>query len=259
MLLLAYALLGGNPNDLGPLLEPGVVTGPESSELATECKTGQDANQRDDCRILGYVNSIQAYWTDEFAASNAPYVPAKTVLFSGRHPERLRDRERRDRAVLLPARRARLPRPRVLRRAAHAVRREGGSFAQGYVVAHEYGHHVQDLLGHPRRAGQAQGEGPEGGSVRHRAAGRLPRRRLGEPCRGRASSRRSPRTQIADGLDAAAAVGDDRIQETVNGRVDPESWTHGSSEQRQQWFTTGYQGGSARRLRHLQRRQDRTA
>src|SRR6187402_330035 len=83
VLLIAYTLLGGNPSDLGPILEPGAVTGPGSSALATDCKTGQDANERDDCRILGYVNSIQAFWKDRFSASGETYSPANTVLFSG--------------------------------------------------------------------------------------------------------------------------------------------------------------------------------
>src|SRR6187200_3231436 len=83
VLLLAYTLLGGNPSDLGPVLQPGAVTNPESSALATDCKTGQDANERDDCRILGFVNSIQQYWTSEFSASGETYQPSDTVLFSG--------------------------------------------------------------------------------------------------------------------------------------------------------------------------------
>ncbi len=83
VLLLAYMLLGGDPSSLGPILEPGAVTGPGSSQLATDCKTGEDANQRDDCRILGYVNSIQAYWTETFTASGKQYQPVDTVLFSG--------------------------------------------------------------------------------------------------------------------------------------------------------------------------------
>ena len=108
-------LLGGNPNDLGYLSDPGAVTGPESSAVAQDCKTGADANERDDCRIVGYVNSVQEYWDGAFSAAGQTYQPVDTVLFSGATSERLRDGELRDRAVLLPARQARLHRSRLLR------------------------------------------------------------------------------------------------------------------------------------------------
>ena len=125
ILLLAYTLLGGNPNDLGPLLEPGAVTGPESSALATDCKTGQDANARDDCRILGYVNWIQKYWTDR-SPRPASSISRSTRSCSRRHEQRLRHRDVGERPVLLPGRQARLPRPRLLPGAALALRRERG-------------------------------------------------------------------------------------------------------------------------------------
>ena len=105
------------------------------------------------------------------------------------------------------------------------------------MLAHEYGHHVQDLLG-DLGSGSSQ-QGAQGD-------------RCGPSCRPTAtpaSGRTTPsqtgyivdltQADIADGLDAAAAVGDDRIQSETQGQVNPETWTHGSSAQRQQWFTTG--------------------
>ena len=126
----------------------------------------------------------------------------------------------------------------------------GGPLAQEYVVAHEFGHHVQDLQGiaRPRAAGPAG---------RRRATACAPNcRPTATPASGRTTrpspSRRAPTSpfleplsdkDIADALSAASSVGDDRIQKQATGRVNPESWTHGSSEQRQKWFTVGYQTG----------------
>ena len=252
VLLLAYTLLGGNPNDLGPLLEPGAVTGPGSSQLATDCKTGADANARDDCRVLGYVNSIQAYWTAEFQASGETYRPVNTILFSGATQsgcgtasastgpfycppdelvyldadffKELRDPLRRDRRVARPGLRHR---PRI---------RPSRPGPAGPPAA---GRQLQ------RRRGRL---GPDG------APGRLLRGRLGEPCREHQVPRADHAAQIADALDAASAVGDDRIQAATSGQVNPDSWTHGSSAQRQKWFGTGYDKGRPVGLRHVQRR-----
>lgn len=126
----------------------------------------------------------------------------------------------------------------------------GGPLAQEYVVAHEYGHHVQDLLGVLGRAQQVRSA--TGGSVRtelqadcyaggvwaHYAA-------ITKQPGGTDVTYLQPLTDkdIADALSAAASVGDDRIQKQATGRVNPEAWTHGSSAERQKWFTTGYQTG----------------
>lgn len=240
-LLLIYTLLGGNPSDLGPALEPGGVVGPESSAMATDCKTGQDANERDDCRILGYVNSIQAYWTEAFAASGETYQPSDTVLFSGVTSSGCGTASSATGPFYCPADALIYMDLDFFAELRARFGATGGSLAQGYVVAHEYGHHVQDLLGVLQGGGG--GSGAESQAVRIELQADCFAGAWANHAAATGYLQPLTETQIADALDAAAAVGDDRIQEATQGQVDPDSWTHGSSEQRQQWFRTGYETG----------------
>ena len=118
-----------------------------------------------------------------------------------------------------------------------------GDFAQAYVVAHEIGHHVQVLFGTSDRVRQAQEESP--GEANELSV----RLELQADCYAGVwafsaySDRLLESGDLEEGLAAAAAVGDDRIQRSAGRRVDPETWTHGSSAQRQQWFQNGFREG----------------
>ena len=220
VLFLAYILLGGDPSSLGPLLEPGAVTGPGSTAIATDCKTGQDANTRDDCRILGYVNSIQAYWTDTFAASGEQYQPVNTVLFSGATSSGCGTASAATGPFYCPTDQLVYLDLDFFTELRTRFGAQGGSLAQGYVR--------RPRVRPPR-------PGPAGLAQRRAAAARAPRAsRSGRSCRPTASpgcGRTTPRApgflepitaaQIADALDAAAAVGDDRIQQATQRRGEP--------------------------------------
>jgi predicted metalloprotease len=247
VVLIVALLLGVDPGALGTQAPPATSVSPGGSGSTTtleeQCQSGADANVRTDCRMVGFVNSIQSFWSDEFARQGERYSPATLVLYSGATQAGCGYASSAVGPFYCPADQQVYLDLTFFDELQTRFGAQGGAFAEGYVVAHEYGHHVQHLTGVLDNAAGARDTGPESDAVLIE---------LQADCMAGLWMRHADDTgylkeptdaEIAQSLDAAAAVGDDRIQQETQGQVSPESWTHGSSEQRQAAVKDGLQAG----------------
>lgn len=227
-----FTLLESVPGAAGPGADPGSAgtraSSPEEEKLA---------------QFVDFVvGDVQDTWTSEFQALGRPYERAKLVLFTDAVRSGCGFAEGAMGPFYCPADnkvyidlgfyqelRSRFGAP--------------GDFAQAYVIAHEVGHHVQHLLGLEERLRDAQQRRPG------EAAPLSVRFELQADCLAGVWAHSTEQRNlleagdVEEGMAAAAAVGDDRIQKQATGRVNPETWTHGSSSQRMQWFRSGFERG----------------
>ncbi|SDC92810.1 KPN_02809 family neutral zinc metallopeptidase [Rhodococcus tukisamuensis] len=254
ILVLVLALLfGGDPGTaLGNLTgaQDDAQLGTGSLSQVANCKTGVDANRDVNCRVALTAESLDAVWAQELGKqTGTPYVMPGVMLFSGSVNTGCGNATSDVGPFYCPADSTAYFDTSFFQLLVDQFGSSAGPLAQEYVVAHEIGHHIQNQLGDIGRA-QADPKGAQSGAVRTELqadcyagvwahyADTLPAPGSNEPF-----LKPLTETDIRDALSAASSVGDDRIQRASSGRVNPEGWTHGSSEQRQKWFLTGYKTG----------------
>jgi hypothetical protein len=233
--LIVYLVPGGDdPNPLDDLAAPSDRT--EQTLPASDVEAGEFVEA-----VLG---TTETYWNSVFEEGGLAYPEPRLVLFAAATNSACGDADSKagphycplDQTIYID-----------LGFLDELQTRLGasGDFAEAYVIAHEVGHHVQLVLGIMDEVAEQQQRQPESenalsivlelqadcfaGNWAHSI---FQRGDILEP------------GDIDEGLNAAAAVGDDRIQEQTTGQVNPETWTHGSAQQRVEWFTAGYETGS---------------
>jgi predicted metalloprotease len=236
---------GGGLGQLAPLDQQTVGQGGQAgapTDIAQECRTGQDANTKEDCRIVAVVNSVQKFWDGVFERSNRQYQYVDTVFFDGQTDTGCGVADSAVGPFYCPEDDLVYIDLGFFDELKSRFGVKVSPFVQAYVIAHEYGHHVQDQLGVLDKIRGAP-TGPESLGVRSELQADCYAGVWAAHAVDTGLVEELTQADINDGLDAAAAIGDDRIQQETQGQVNPETWTHGSSEQRRRWFSRGYENG----------------
>jgi len=237
------AALGQLGGQLGGLGEGQTA---DNTQLEQQCRTGADANESLDCAVVADIESIQDYWS---GALGPDYRPTDTVFFNGSVQTSCGGATSGSGPFYCPGDQLVYIDLSFFDTLQQQFGAEGGLFVDAYVIAHEYGHHVQNLLGINQQVTPGE-TGPASGTVRLELqadcfAGTWANHAETVPDEsGQPLIAEITQDDIDRALDAAARIGDDFIQQNLGGgTVDQDAFTHGSSEQRQRWFTTGYETG----------------
>lgn len=218
--------------------------------VSGQCRTGADANRSMDCAIDLLTNSVQDFWSRAYPQQTGKrYQVITTVKYTGQTSSGCGTAQSAQGPFYCPNdQKVYIDKSFMHDMLQGQLGAQGGPFALGYVIAHEYGHHIEDQLGILGKLRTQQG--PTSDSVRVE---------LMADCLAGVWAKSATTTKDASGqtlitdltqqdisraINAAQAVGDDRIQQESGGRVDQESWTHGSSAERVHWFQTGLHGGT---------------
>jgi predicted metalloprotease len=243
-LFVVSQLTGVDLSGLAPILGGGDPGTGEETPL-TECLTGEDANESVDCRMQGAATSLDIYWETQVEG----YVAPELVLFTSSVSTGCGNATSAVGPFYCPPDQTVYIDTAFFDQLQTQFGATGQSLAQMYIVAHEWGHHIQNIVG-TMNGLDLQDQGPTSDGVRLElqadcyAGAWVAAASDTEDSSGIALLKEPTDAEIADALNAAEVVGDDYIQENLgSGQVNPETWTHGSSEQRQSWFRTGFTQG----------------
>ena len=195
--------------------------------------------------VCGVTNDVQIYWADALPKYfNVSYEVTDTVWFTGGVDTGCGQASSETGPFYCPADHLVYIDLEFMQQLEEMLIGKPTDLAEQYILAHEYGHHVQNLLGDNARVQQAQQNDP-GRANEYSVALELQADCYAGVWVGARDVLDSP-GELDEAIAAAEGVGDDRIQQRTQGRVDPESWTHGSAEQRKSWFLKGYNSADPR-------------
>ncbi len=253
VLVVVLLFLGVDPSMLlggGQAPAPSSQQQPQQGAVLEECQTGADANKNNDCLVQATIESADSLWEGEAQGSGFQFQEPQAVVFTNSVNTGCGAATSATGPFYCPADSTIYVDTSFYEQLSSRFGASSGQLAKAYVVAHEYGHHIQRLDGTMQRIDRS-GTGPESDQVRlelqadcyagmwaHHAATTVD---------DDGKSMLEPLTDkdVDDALSAASAVGDDHIQgEVAGGEVAPDTWTHGSSEQRRNWFVKGYNEGT---------------